>query len=334
MEKMPVNITYFHWAKHSPPGIGRGFRPLIDKMKTVATVQEYYVPYSGSLPWNLIRNIRFVYKHRNKTGINHITGDIHYCILGLIGCKSVLTVHDDYAIVKARRGMPDKIFKWIFWLYLPVKLAGKAICISEATKNKIDKSVRNNKTEVLCHHSVDTEFKHVSKVFNTDCPTILQIGTSPQKNLETTLKALAGIKCKLRVVKEMTQEQHSLAQSLNIDYTNVFNLSDSEIVAEYINSDIVTFPSLYEGLGLPIIEGQATGRVVITSNIEPMNSVSGKAAVLLNNPLDVQEYKDAIMRIIQDDAFREKVILAGLENAKKYTVDSAVKQYLSLYEKF
>jgi glycosyltransferase involved in cell wall biosynthesis len=244
-----------------------------------------------------------------------------------------LTIHDDYAFVKAHRGIFDRIFKWIFWLYLPIKLANKVMCISESTKTKIDKLVKNNKTEVLCHHSVDAEFKYDAKVFNTDCPTVLQVGTAPQKNLETTLKALAGIKCRLRVVKKMTSEQHILAQSLKIDYTNVYDLSDNEIVNEYINSDIVVFPSLYEGLGLPIVEGQATGRVVVTSNIEPMNLVSGKAAVLLNNPLNVQEYRDAIIQIIQDISFREKVIFDGLENAKKYTVESATKQYLNVYKK-
>jgi glycosyltransferase involved in cell wall biosynthesis len=303
-------------------------------MKTIATVQEYYVPYNGSLPWNLARNIYFVYKHRNKTGINHITGDIHYCILGLIGCKSILTIHDDYAITHAHRGIVDKIFKWIFWLYLPIKLAGKVACITETTKIKIDKLFKNNKTKVLCHHSVDAEFRYVSRVFDTDCPTILQVGTASHKNLETTLKALVGIKCRLRVVQKMTPEQHILAQSLKINYTNVYDLSESEIINEFINSDIVVFPSLYEGLGLPIVEGQATGRVVITSNIEPMNLVSGKAAVLLNNPLDIQEYKDAVMRIIQDASFREKIIFAGLENAKKYTAESAMEKYLSLYHEF
>jgi glycosyltransferase involved in cell wall biosynthesis len=174
----------------------------------------------------------------------------------------------------------------------------------------------------------------VPNVFDTDCPTVLQVGTASHKNLETTLKALAGIKCRLRVVQKMTLEQHILAQSLKINYTNVYDLSDSEIVNEYVNSDIVVFPSLYEGLGLPIVEGQATGRVVITSNIEPMNLVSGKVAVLLNNPLDVQEYKNAIMRIIQDDSFREKVIFDGLENAEKYTTESAMEKYLSLYYEF
>jgi glycosyltransferase involved in cell wall biosynthesis len=303
-------------------------------MKEVATVQEYYVPYNGALPWNLIRNIIFVYKHRNKKGINHITGDIHYCILGLMGCKSVLTIHDDYAIVKARRGIFDKIYKWIFWLYLPITFAGKVVCISDATKKKIDQLVRNNKTIVFSHHTVDEEFKFVSKKFNEQCPTILQIGTDLQKNLETTLKARAGIKCKLRVVKIMTQEQQLLAQSLHIDYTNVYNLPDEEIVNEYENADIVVFPSLYEGFGIPIIEGQTTGRIVVTSDREPMNEVSGHAAILLKNPLDVEEYRAAIMEIIHDSSFREKIILAGLENSKKYSIEASMKRCLDLYNEF
>jgi glycosyltransferase involved in cell wall biosynthesis len=334
MENNNLSITYFHWAKNSGVSITRNIRPLIDKMNALAIVNEYYVPYSGSLPWNLIRNIYFVYKHRNRNGINHISGDIHYCVLGLLGCKSVLTIHDDYAIVKARRGILDKIFKWIFWLYLPIKLANKVVCISEATKIRIDKLVKNNKTKVLCHHSVDTEFKYVPRVFNADCPTILQIGATPQKNLETTLKALAGIKCKLRVVKKMTPEQHILAQSLKIDYTNVYDLSDSEIVNEYVNADIVVFPSLYEGFGVPIIEGQAVGRVVITSNIAPMNSVAGGVAVLLNDPLDVEEYRNAILYTIQDSSFREKIIEDGLKNAKKHTIEEIVKRYCDLYNDY
>jgi glycosyltransferase involved in cell wall biosynthesis len=329
MEKF--NITYFHRSKNSGVSIARNIRPLIDKMKTIATVNEYHVPYNDSLPWNLVRNIYFVYSHRNKTGINHISGEVHYCILGLLGCKSVLTIHDDYVITAARRGVLDKIFKWIFWLYLPIKIANIVVCITETTKIKIDKLVKNNKTRILSHHTVDTEFTYIPKQFNTDCPTILQVGVTPQKNLETTLKALVGIKCKLRVVKKMTQEQHTLAQSLDINYSNVFNLSDEEIVKEFINADIVVFPSIFEGFGVPIIEGQATGRVVITSNIAPMNYVAGGGAVLLNNPLDVEEYRSAIIQIIYDASLREKIIMTGLKNVKQYTVEAAVKKYTDLY---
>jgi glycosyltransferase involved in cell wall biosynthesis len=329
-----MDITYFHWAESNGPSIVKSFRPLIDKMKETENVKEYRVPYHGSLPWNMIRNIVFVYKNRSKKGINHITGDIHYCVLGLIGCISILTIHDDYAIVKAHRGVFDKIYKWIFWIYLPIKFSDEILCISEATKYKIDRLLKNRKTKVLSHHVTGKEFKYIYKYFNENCPVVLQIGTSPQKNLETTLKALSGMRCKLRIVKKMTEEQHLLAKSFGINYSNVFNLSDEEIAEEYIHSDVVVFPSLYEGFGMPIIEGQAVGRVVITSDREPMKSVSGGAAVLLKNPLDVQEYSSILLRVFRDTSFRKELILAGLKNAKKYTVSIPMEKFLSLYRQY
>jgi glycosyltransferase involved in cell wall biosynthesis len=325
------DITYFHWNKNNGPSIGRSFRPLIDKIKKTENVREYYVPYKGASPLKLIKNIYFVYKHRTKTGINHITGDIHYCILGLIGCKSVLTIHDDYAMVTAQKGFLDKFYKWLFWIYLPIKLADKVICISDATKQKIDKLVKNQKTEIITHHSVDTEFKYIPKIFNSKYPVILQIGTDPQKNLETTIKILAGLNCKLRVIKKMTNKQHQLAWSLKIDYSNVFNLSDQEIINEYANADIVMFPSLFEGLGMPIMEAQATGRVIITSNFSPMDNIAGNGGILLNNPLDVEEYRTALLNIINNSSYRENLIVEGLKNVKRFSAEKAAQSYLNLY---
>ena len=293
-------------------------------------VEEYNVPCYGASPLNLMRNILFVYRHRTKQGINHITGDIHYCILGLIGSKSVLTIHDDYAMVTARQNIIDKLYKWLFWYYLPIKLASKVLCISENTKQKIDKLVKNKKTEIFVHHTFDN-LSYCPQIFNKDCPVILQIGTNPQKNLESTIKALYGLKCKLRVVKRMNETQHQLARSLEINYTNVFDLSEEEIACEYNNADIIVFPSLFEGLGMIILEGQATGRVVVTSNIPPMNRVAGEGAYFLENPLDEKEYKTAIIKIINDSALQNKLIQAGLKNVRKYTINEVAPKYMNLY---
>lgn len=330
-------ITYFHWAKNSPPSIGRSFKPLINKISQTEEVKEFWVPYNGANPLNLIKNIWFVYKHRNNKGINHITGDIHYCILGLIGCKSVLTIHDDYAMVKANRGWLGKLYKYIFWIFLPVKLASKTVFISEATKKKIERLVSSRRTVVISNHSVDSEFTYKEKTFNVKNPLILQIGASPQKNLETTIKVVAklkksGFNCHLRVIKRMSEEQHTLAKRLGIDYSNVYDLSDKEIVEEYLKADIIAFPSLYEGFGMPIIEGQATGRIVITSNFEPMNWVAGNnGAILLDNPLDKKEYTRKLTEIILNEKLRNQTIKMGFENSKRFTVEKAVKTYHKLY---
>lgn len=330
-----MEIVYFHRSRQCGYSIVRSFKPLIEQFEksTSVSVKELYVPCYGASPLKIIRNILYVYRNRSKEGINHITGDIHYCIIGLTGCKSVLTIHDDSPVVMVRNRI-DRLLKLFLWVYIPVKWAGKVICISDHTKKRIDGLVKNSKTEVLINHSVDTEFNYVEKVFNKECPVILQIGTLRHKNLETTIKAIRGLKCKLRVIAEMTEEQHKLAKDAGIDYSNACDLSDKEIVKEYRSADIIAFPSIYEGFGMPIVEGQATGRVVITSDHSPMKEVAGGGCALLKNPLDSTEYRNLILRVIHEDAFREDLIRKGLENVKKYTVEHAYKQYHRLYNEF
>ena len=329
-----MNITFFHWAQNSPPSITRSFNPLITELKKNHNVKVFHVPYSGGNPINILRNILFVYKHRDKTGINHITGDIHYCILGLIGVKSVLTIHDDYAIKKASN-LLNKIYKYIFWIYLPIKLATKTVFISEATQKKINKLIKVPSGVVIANHTVDSEFQYTPQKFHNENPTILQIGTSEQKNLETTLKVISqlNIPCTLRVIKKMTPQQHQMAKDLHINYSNAFNLSDSEIIEEYKNADVIAFPSLYEGFGMPIIEGQATGRVVITTNASPMKDVAGKnGAILLNNPLDDKEYKNKLKEVISNEELRTNLIQNGLINAAQYTIQKVTSKYINFYK--
>lgn len=51
---------------------------------------------------------------------------------------------------------------------------------------------------------------YVKKVFNSKEPIILHIGTMERKNLKRTIKALEGIKCKLRIVGKINNEIESL----------------------------------------------------------------------------------------------------------------------------
>lgn len=323
-----MEFTFFHRATCCGYSIARSFAPLIAELKKRYTVKEYHVPYAGAHPLHVLRNILFVYKHRSKTGINHVTGDIHYCILGLIGVRSILTIHDDYAIIKAPN-VWNRIYKWIFWLYLPIKLAGRTDCITEETYRKVSHYVRSRKMGVFTPHAIPDSYHFIPHVFHTSYPRILQIGTDPQKNLETTLRMLAGRQCHLRVVRPMTDEQHRLAKVLNVNYSNVYNLTDEEIIHEYEQADIVVFPSLYEGFGMPIMEAQAIGRAVITTRCAPMDWVAGKGAALLNDPSDIQEYRTLYDRLLRDDVYRTQVITAGLENVKRFRPEMVMERYVS-----
>ena len=108
------------------------------------------------------------------------------------------------------------------------------------------------------------------------------------------------------------------------------DLTDAEIIQEYNKADIISFCSEYEGFGMPIIEANATGRAVITSNLPPMTEIGGKAAYYVN-PFNVDNIRQNIIKIINDDKTRNEHIVLGLENTKRFSLSNIVAQYKELY---
>lgn len=328
-----MEITYFYWSKKCGKSINRSFENLVHYLKTNEKykINELCVPYDGSNPLNLLKNIFYVYKHRSKNGINHITGDIHYCILGLFGCKSVLTIHDDYCYRQAKKGWIGKFYKYLFWIYLPIKFSSTTLCITKSTEENIYKLYKSKKLKVFTNHTWPESYKFYPKEFNKIKPIILHISTGKNKNLETTIKSLEGINSKLIVVEKMTNAQIALAKSLKIDFYNTGRISDNEILNLYKQADIICFPSSYEGFGMPIIEGQLIGRSVITTNKAPMNWVGGDGCFYINNPHDYIELKQTIINIINNSIEREKVIAKGLQNAKRFSTEKTANKLVQIY---
>lgn len=330
-----LNITFFMRSDKSGISIGRAFRPLIKEIGKSCDTQTYYMPSANYNISGIIQCLWFTFKHRNKKGINHVTGGCHFIILALLGCKTVLTIHDlgFYTSPNSRGNWLKRKFLYYLQIYLPIKYATKVVAISEKTKQEIYDTIPfRREIDILRHHSID-EFVYTFKQMDKNNIQILHLGTNMHKNLETTLKAVAKLKnVKLTVIQPMSTMQISLADLLGVDYVNRWNLPDSEVIKEYQNTDIVCFPTLHEGLGAITIEAQSVGRPVITTNREPMSSVSGGAAYLLNDPTDEDELVVAIRKIVDDDDYRKSIIDRGRENANLYTVANCAKDHINYYE--
>lgn len=323
-------ITFFHRNHKCGYSIYKVFKTIENELKSQKQeIEEYFMPSQYSMPWDIIRNSVFTFKHRNTKGINHISGHIHDVTLGLIGCKTILTIHDLVFIDNVKNPL-KKIYKWLFWLYIPVKLADKVICISNETKRKVLKHIKTDKITVI-YNPIDPTFKYIPKAFNQECPTILHIGTFWNKNLERTIEALEGINCHLRVIGEIDNRILQLLQEKKIQFSNVKGLSDEEIRQEYINCDIVNFPSIYEGFGMPVIEGQQTGRVIITSAIEPIKEIANDGAYFIN-PYNVDDLRTAYLEIIKNQTLRNDLIEKGLHNVKRFDAKKIATQYIDVYK--
>ena len=86
---------------------------------------------------------------------------------------------------------------------------------------------------------------------------------------------------------------------------------------------------MYEGFGMPIIEGQSIGRVVVTSNLSPMKEVAGNSAILVN-PYDIESMKQGYLKAIKEHDYYIKL---GKINVKRFNLEEITKQYYQLYLK-
>ena len=96
---------------------------------------------------------------------------------------------------------------------------------------------------------------------------------------------MKGLNWTLTIVGSLTQDQKNQIENANIKYTSYRNLTEEEIVGLYKSHRVLSFCSLSEGFGLPILEALACGTPVITSDIEPMNTIARDHCILVN-PFD------------------------------------------------
>lgn len=308
--------------------IGRVFKPIEEEMRKHCNVDTLYVPSEGYGLIDLWRNISTVRKKVRSVDYDvvHITGTEHYLLPFLKGQKTVVTVHD-MGFYTNHRWSLRKIWKYFLWVQ-PLQKASFITFISEKTKREsLDLLNYDGASTRVIYNAVSPDFMFSPKNFNLINPRVLHIGTKPNKNLNNTILALKGRKCHLRIVGELDGNAKFLLNLYQIDYSAVRNLTDRKIVEEYIDCDIVNFPSYYEGFGMPIIEGQAVGRVVVTSDREPMNKIAGGAAVLVN-PADVDSIRCGYDKAVSD---YNHLVDLGLKNVQRFDVEHITKQYLSIY---
>ena len=204
--------------------------------------------------------------------------------------------------------------------------------VSTATKNELLKYAKIDPLKIhIIYVPISPLFKACKKQFNKQEPVILQVGTKLNKNVVRLVQALRGIKCKLEIVGKVDDVLLRELRINNVKFDSYINLTDGEIVEKYGQADIIAFVSTYEGFGMPIVEGNAVGRVVVTSNIVSMPEVAGNAAHLVN-PFDVKSIHAGIIKVIEDDHYREKLIANGFINRKRFESSTIANQYYEVYK--
>ncbi len=328
---MNKQITYFFRHPSAGISIAKVSQVFVSRFVQTCQVRQITMPYHTTGLVSMLRNLLYARRHRDRKGINHLTGDYHYIMLAFIGCKSVITIHDTVMADNCQSLLKRLFFKY-FYFVLPLKCAGRVVCISENTRRSLSRFTSRTDIEVI-PDAIDTSIFHYSpKPFNAACPGILMIGTGWNKNVEREVRALEGMACRLTIVGGLTPAIRQALEETHADYENLVNLTDEEIFSLYCQSDIVLFCSLYEGFGMPILEANMAGRPVITSNRPPMSEVAANAACFVDNPCDILEIRKAVDKIVSDETYRTGLIEKGQENAKRFLPQTVVDAYTRVYD--
>jgi|694.fasta_scaffold09109_17 glycosyltransferase involved in cell wall biosynthesis len=321
------------FVQRRPSGAQVSIERLFDQVRATLgngiSWQIHVSPFASRGLLLRLRNLWAAWR-AGRGRICHITGDVHYLALALPGKQMVLTIHD-CAVLHRLRGWRRALVR-LLWFEWPVRRAAVVTTISGATRNDLCQWLTpglRDKVRVI-PNCVREEYVPTPKDWDMESPVILQVGTGWNKNLERVAEALRGLSCRLWIVGPVDDRQRSILQSCGLDYECLGRLSDDEMVEAYRRCDAVVFASLFEGFGLPIVEAQATGRPLITSNRDPMAGVAGGGALLVD-PEDVDSIREALQKLVADGELRCALVERGFENMRRYQPAAVAASYASVY---
>jgi len=303
------------------------FKSISEQVSKQEITQWTALPRYGASITSIFRNLKSIPKQKNT--IYHITGDVNYMSIKF-GKQSILTIHDVHSAIQGSF-LKKRVISWL-WFKLPARQVKFITVISEFTKTELSAIIPRYQHKInVIYNPVNPQIVP-DKDYNFDTinPKILCIGTKKNKNLNRIVAAVSGLNVELLILGGLNNDQIQILKNNNISYKSFKQLSFDQVIQLYKNADMVCFPSLYEGFGMPIIEAQAIGRPVLTSNLGAMKEVAGDAACLVD-PYSVKQIRDGITSMINNRRIRENLIQKGFQNVKRFQIEKISGQYMELY---
>lgn len=300
------------------------YASVISNLPPEVEVNIVELPHDGASLRSLVLNICHVL---NLKGIIHITGDVHYLAL-LPFKKSVLTIHD---VMFLKGNVFKRLMLTLLWFWLPSLFVKKITVISQLSKKQVLEIIPwvNKKTTVV-YNPVNPKLKRDTRKTIRAIPHILHLGTKENKNLINTIKGLNKIPCLLHIVGMLSKEQKKALKDNQINFKNYRNVPFIKIKWLYENCDIVSFISLYEGFGMPIIEAQQVGRVIVTSEKGAIPEIA-QDTVHYVDPYDCDSIHSGFLKVINNEDYRFSLINKGFKNIERFSLNEVTNQYINIY---
>jgi len=261
----------------------------------------------------------------------------------------IVTVHD---VIRFYIRFDPETIRERIWLKLDirgVRRASHIIAASQHTKNDLIKRMKIPESKItVIYNGIDHDiFKPYDvRLRLLDKPYVLYVGSErPRKNLGRLFEAFAMVKkefpdlklLKIGPVGRYDKYRRNSAKrlaSLGItrDVAFIDYVSEQGLASYYCSAELLAYPSLYEGFGLPPLEAMSCGCPVVTSNASSIPEVVGEAGIMVE-PHDTDGLTQAMRRILTDSKLRDDMVRKGLEQAGKFSWEKTAEQTREVYHK-
>ena len=257
-----------------------------------------------------------------------------------INCLKAITLHD---IIPLR--MPETVsdrYLKIFNDELPnmLKQCEGIITVSEFSKKDIAQEFNFPEEKIFVTPlAAEDIYKPLSKCkckklikdkYGIEDNFVLYVGGfSPRKNIIGLIEAFSLIppakrkKSKLVITgnkgfsyPKYQKRADDLGISNDVIFTDFIPLEDLPVF--YNGAEVLVYPSLYEGFGLPPLEAMACGTPVIASNITSIPEVCYDSALLIN-PYNIDDLSYAIERVLNDSLLMLTMVKKGLLRSMNFS---------------
>lgn len=255
-----------------------------------------------------------------------------------------LILHDvGWAHPDARATLPWLVFQY-YQFFAPrfLKKADTIICVSEFVRQDALRyyPFLNPNKILVCHNGCRTDFRLLSEDEKTAVKTKYTEGAPfftfvgavhPRKNVHRLIEAFSEMKKRTQLPHKLVIVGRFAWQTGDVktafDHSNfqkdiIFTgyLGDSEVPRIVGAAMAVTYISLAEGFGIPILEAMQCDVPVVTSNTTSMPEVAGDAAILVN-PLSVSEMTDALVNLATNADLCKDLVEKGRIQREKFSWD-------------
>ncbi len=230
----------------------------------------------------------------------------------------------------------------------------KSACILTGSQHARDDivqayAVNPDKVKVILHgiserfgpEKGEEAFLQNAKKYGIEPPYILFVGRlNPRKNLAALLRAfeickVQGISHKLVIVGKMdfaARELQPLLKSLSSREDIILTgfVPDEDLPHLYSQAEVFVYPSLYEGVGLPVLEAMNSGVPIVTSNSTSLKELVGNAGILVDTTR-VEDLAREILRLVADPDLKEGLREKGLARANSFSWEKTARETLDTY---